>query len=175
MQRRSLKFKFQWASCRPTGAYAEPLAKLGYIHAPHLDQVGCPFFHRPLESPHTHHVHVVPFGGAGKRRQLAFRDFLREHNDVAQEYATLKKQLAAEVEAADASARGAYANAKTQFIGRVVQIALAAGYSHRERRIGVHPLATRPLVDRFALQQVGAAVNRYWTPIPRVAKTSPTL
>lgn len=117
---------------QPIGAYAEPLAKLGYIHVPHLDDVVCPFFHRPLEWPHTHHIHVVQFGGAEERRTLAFRDFLREHNDVAQEYATLKKELAAEVDAADASAREEYANAKTQFIERVVQIALAAGYPHRQ-------------------------------------------
>ena len=73
---------------------------------------------------------MVQFGGAEERRTLAFRDFSREHNDVAQEYLTLKRQLATEVDAGDASAREAYANAKTQFIERVVRIALAAGYPH---------------------------------------------
>ena len=78
---------------------------------------------------HTSHP-LVQFGGAEERRTLAFRDFLREHRDVAREYVILKKQLAAGVDAADASTREAYANAKTQFIERVVRIALAAGYPH---------------------------------------------
>ena len=115
---------------RPAWVYAEPLVQLGYVHIPHADDAVCPFFHRPLEWPHTHHIHVVQFGGVEERRTLAFRDFLREHRDVAREYVLLKKQLAAGVDAADASARQAYANAKTQFIERVVRIALAAGYPH---------------------------------------------
>ena len=115
---------------RPARVYAEPFVQLGYVHIPHPDDAVCPFFHRPLEWPHTHHIHVVQFGGVEERRTLAFRDFLREHRDVAREYVVLKKQLAAGVDAADASAREAYANAKTQFIERVVRIALAAGYPH---------------------------------------------
>jgi len=47
------------------------------------------------------------------------------------EYATLKKQLAATINTGDAAAREAYANSKTQFIQRVVQIAISAGYPHR--------------------------------------------
>ena len=111
--------------------YAEPLAALGYVHVAHVDDAVCPFFHRPREWPHTHHIHVVQSGGQEERRTLAFRDFLREHSDVAREYATLKKQLASLVDAADSSTREAYANAKSEFIDRVVQIALAAGYPRR--------------------------------------------
>ena len=91
---------------------------------PHSDDAFCPFFHRPGEWPHTHHVHVVQCGGEEERRTLAFRDFLREHSEVAQEYATLKKQLATVTDATDASAREAYANGKSEFIQRVLQIAL---------------------------------------------------
>jgi GrpB-like predicted nucleotidyltransferase (UPF0157 family) len=90
-----------------------------------------PLFHRPREWPHTHHVHVVKFGGNEERRTLAFRDFLREHSDVAREYVTLKKRLATLVNVADSSSRETYANAKSGFIDRVVQIALAAGYPRR--------------------------------------------
>ena len=112
---------------QPLRVYAEPLATLGYVHVPHADDAVCPFFHRPSEWPHTHHVHVVQSGGHEERRTLAFRDFLREHGDVAREYVTLKKHLATLVNAEDASSREAYANAKSEFIDRVVQIALAAG------------------------------------------------
>jgi GrpB-like predicted nucleotidyltransferase (UPF0157 family) len=113
---------------QPIGAYAEPLATLGYVHVPHVDDAVCPFFHRPRAWPHTHHVHVVRSGGHEERRTLAFRDFLREHSDVAREYATLKKLLATQVNAADFASRETYANSKSEFIDHVVQIALAAGY-----------------------------------------------
>jgi GrpB-like predicted nucleotidyltransferase (UPF0157 family) len=113
---------------QPIRAYAEPLATMGYVHVPHVDDVVCPFFHRPGEWPHTHHVHVVQSGGCEERRTLAFRDYLREHPEVAREYVTLKKHLAALANAADASSREVYANAKSEFIERVVRMALAAGY-----------------------------------------------
>ena len=70
---------------QPLRVYAEPLATLGYVHVPHADDAVCPFFHRPSEWPHTHHVHVVQSGGHEERRTLAFRDFLREHGDVARD------------------------------------------------------------------------------------------
>ena len=113
---------------QPIRAYAEPLATLGYVHVPHVDDAVCPFFHRPRKWPHTHHVHVVQWGGLEERRTLAFRDFLREHGHVAGEYATLKRHLATQVNTGELSSREEYANAKSEFIDRVVQIALEAGY-----------------------------------------------
>ena len=113
---------------QPIRAYADPLATVGYVHVPHADDRFCPFFHRPREWPHTHHLHVVEFGGKEERRTLAFRDFLREHTDVAQKYTMLKMQLAAVTDATNPSAREAYASAKSEFVNRVVQIALQAGY-----------------------------------------------
>jgi GrpB-like predicted nucleotidyltransferase (UPF0157 family) len=70
----------------------------------------------------------VQSGGQEERRTLAFRDFLREHIDIATEYVALKRRLAALTDAADASSREAYAGAKMKFIEHVVQTALAAGY-----------------------------------------------
>jgi GrpB-like predicted nucleotidyltransferase (UPF0157 family) len=113
---------------QPIRRYGEPLAALGYIHVPHVDDVVCPFFHRPREWPHQYHVHVVESGGQEERRTLAFRDFLREHDDVTREYVALKKRLAPLTDATDPSSREAYARAKSEFIERVVQTALSAGY-----------------------------------------------
>lgn len=113
---------------QPIRCYAEPLATLGYVHVPHIDDAFCPFFHRPREWPHTHHVHVVESGGQEERRTLAFRDFLREHHDLATEYVALKRRLAGLTDATDAPSREAYASAKSEFIERVVQTALASGY-----------------------------------------------
>jgi GrpB-like predicted nucleotidyltransferase (UPF0157 family) len=113
---------------QPIRCYAEPLATLGYVHVPHVDDAFCPHFHRPRAWPHTHHVHVVEAGEQEERRTLAFRDFLREHSEIATQYVALKKRLAAVTDATDAPSREAYASAKREFIERVVQTALAAGY-----------------------------------------------
>jgi len=113
---------------QPIERYADPLAALGYVHLPHEDDAVCPFFHRPAAWPHTHHVHVVPCGSVEERRTLAFRDYLREHSNVARDYADLKRCVAPRYDASDPSAREAYAEAKTAFVERIVAAALADGY-----------------------------------------------
>ena len=112
----------------PIEAYAPWFAQLGYIHVPHPDDAFCPFFHRPAAWPHTHHVHVVQAGGDEELRTLAFRDYLREHGDVAREYADLKRRLAPQYSATEFSSRQAYAEAKTAFITRAIEQALSEGY-----------------------------------------------
>ncbi|KLU62370.1 dephospho-CoA kinase/protein folding accessory domain-containing protein [Peptococcaceae bacterium CEB3] len=42
----------------------------------------------------THHVHIFQEGSEDIKRHLAFRDFLRSHEDAAREYGTLKTLLA---------------------------------------------------------------------------------
>ena len=112
----------------PISAYRERLETIGYVHVPHPDDSFCPFFHRPGQWPHTHHVHVVERGGREERRTLAFRDYLRDHRDVAREYEDLKRIIAAQVVAADPESQERYAAAKTDFIERIVAIAFETGY-----------------------------------------------
>jgi GrpB-like predicted nucleotidyltransferase (UPF0157 family) len=112
---------------RPLAEYEERLGTLGYIHVAHPDDSFCPFFHRPRRWPHTHHVHLVEAGGAEERRTLAFRDYLRDHPDVAREYEDLKRNLAEKL-ATDSESRESYAQAKTDFIERVIALALSQGY-----------------------------------------------
>jgi GrpB-like predicted nucleotidyltransferase (UPF0157 family) len=107
--------------------FAAPLHAIGYTHVPHADDTFCPFFHRPVKWPHTHHVHVVAAGGEEEQRTLAFRDYLREHADAALEYAQLKLQLAARLVGADAESRESYARAKSDFVERVIAAALRRG------------------------------------------------
>src|SRR5262252_5761983 len=126
------------ANLHPLDAFGKPLEALGYVHVRHADDAFCPFFHRPSTWPHTHHVHLVQAGGSEERRTLAFRDYLREHDDVAREYERLKYRLMMELQPADAAGREAYANAKTDFIERVIALALKAcghessGISHHD-------------------------------------------
>ena len=115
-------------SLQPIEVYRDPLSQLGYVHVAHADDSFCPFFHRPADWPHTHHVHVVAAGGAEEQRTLAFRDYLCEHEDAAREYEHIKRNLAARLARNDAASREAYANAKTDFIERTVALALSAGY-----------------------------------------------
>ena len=112
------------AHLHPIDAYARLLADLGYVHVPHADDARCPFFHRPLTWPHTHHIHVVEAGSEEERRTLAFRDYLRTHPPVAHEYETMKRRLVAVHNGSDADSREAYANAKTAFIDRILTLAL---------------------------------------------------
>jgi len=116
------------ASLHPLKEYDDRLQTLAYVHVPHADDSSCPFFHRPQQWPHSHHVHLVESGGAEERRTLAFRDYLREHSSAAREYESLKRDLVRTMGSASDESREAYARAKTDFIERIVSIALGGGY-----------------------------------------------
>jgi GrpB-like predicted nucleotidyltransferase (UPF0157 family) len=109
--------------------FTAALEGIGYVHVPHPDDSFCPFFHRPIHWPHSHHVHVVERGGQEERRTLAFRDYLRDHSDVARQYEDLKRTNAAQAVVTDPEWHERYARAKTDFIDRLVALALAEGYS----------------------------------------------
>ena len=112
----------------PLSAYGRHLEAIGYTHVPHPDDSFCPFFHRPIHWPHSHHVHVVRKGGSEERRTLAFRDYLRDHSDVARGYEDLKRSVAATMMATDPESQERYARAKTDFVERFVVLAIANGY-----------------------------------------------
>jgi GrpB-like predicted nucleotidyltransferase (UPF0157 family) len=111
------------ASLRPLDSFGAPLAAIGYVHVPGADDTWCPFFHRPPDWPHSHHVHVVEAGGDEERRTLLFRDYLREHPDEARRYENLKRHLAATHGGADTDSREVYALAKTAFVERIIALA----------------------------------------------------
>jgi GrpB-like predicted nucleotidyltransferase (UPF0157 family) len=116
------------AILQPLSAYGAKLEAVGYIHVPHPDDSFCPFFYRPTRWPHTHHVHDVKQGGREERRTLAFRDYLRDHSDVARAYEALKRAVAAQIVGADPESQERYAAAKTDFIENVVALAIKRGY-----------------------------------------------
>jgi GrpB-like predicted nucleotidyltransferase (UPF0157 family) len=116
------------ATLQPLRTYASKLEAAGYVHVPHPDDAVCPFFHRPPRWPHTHHVHVVERGGQEERRTLAFRDYLRDHAQTAREYERLKQVIAAQVVGRDSDSREEYARRKTDFIEKIVALALRNGY-----------------------------------------------
>jgi GrpB-like predicted nucleotidyltransferase (UPF0157 family) len=93
-------------------AYRPPLEALGYT----FTTVPLPYFHRPSQWPHTHHLHVRRAGSPEESGPLAFRDWLRRHPGDRAAYETLKRGLARDADADSVSGRARYSDAKTAFI-----------------------------------------------------------
>jgi len=76
-----------------------PLQQLGYVYLPEYES-WLPeelFFRQGPPGPWTHHVHLMEPTAVRWGEQLLFRDYLRAHPEVAQEYGQLKRALAAVV------------------------------------------------------------------------------
>lgn len=107
----------------------EPLQKLGYQYFPEHEDVMPErrYFALPAGAEHRgrrrFHLHIVETKSAFWRRHLAFRNYLRAHPETAEEYAALKRRLAAEY----GSDRVGYTEAKSEFITRIESLALAEG------------------------------------------------
>ena len=80
----------------PMAPYREPLEALGYVFTFDPETPGLHFFGYPAERPRRFHVHVAELDGRHMVADLAVRDFLRTHPDVAEEYARLKRALTAQ-------------------------------------------------------------------------------
>ena len=97
------------------------LERLQYCYAPYKADV-MHWFCKPSPALRTHHLHLVPIDSQLWIEQLAFRDYLRGHSDVAREYAGLKRRLAQE----HRFDRNAYTASKTPFVQRTIAAALRA-------------------------------------------------
>jgi GrpB-like predicted nucleotidyltransferase (UPF0157 family) len=106
-------------SLKDSRAALPVLDRYQYCYAPYRTEV-MHWLCKPSPARRTHHLHLVPLGSPLWIEQLAFRDFLRTHPDVALEYATLKRRLA-ELHRVD---REAYTSAKAPFVQRVLDEAL---------------------------------------------------
>lgn len=102
----------------------EPLQKIGYEYQSG-HEVRFPkrrFFRKgnPPKEQH-YHLHMVELASDFWKKHLLFRDFLRTHSEVAQEYCELKKKLATTY----GTDHEGYTAAKTPFIESVVAKAKA--------------------------------------------------
>jgi GrpB-like predicted nucleotidyltransferase (UPF0157 family) len=69
---------------------------LGYTHLPQYE-VWLPqelLFRKGPPGPWTHHAHVMEASNPRREEYILFRDYLRQHPLVAEDYANLKKALA---------------------------------------------------------------------------------
>ena len=106
-------------SLKDAPACVAPLASIGYEYVPEYEDE-LPerrYFRKGPPEGRTHHLHMVEASSRFWRRQLVFRDYLREHPVTAAEYEALKRQLALE----HGSDRVAYTEGKTSFITAVVE------------------------------------------------------
>jgi GrpB-like predicted nucleotidyltransferase (UPF0157 family) len=69
------------------------------------------------------HLHLMKYPSTFFSRHILFRDYLRIHPEIADEYCELKKRLAAEY----GSDREGYTNAKTEFVESVLMKANQLG------------------------------------------------
>lgn len=98
------------------------LQKLGYEYWAENPDPTRMFFAKgmpPYGEGRTHHVHVVAYDSDHWRNKIIFRDYLRLHADVAQEYVQLKKLLSS----AHKHDREKYTDMKTKFINKILQLA----------------------------------------------------
>lgn len=95
----------------------EPITSLGFEYISKFEDE-MPYrrlFTRDLESGRIPvNIHTVAVGSEFWKRHLLFRDYLRSHLDVAEDYARLKRELAPQFEETND-----YAEAKTEFIRSV--------------------------------------------------------
>lgn len=93
------------------------LEGLGYKSRGELGIPGRQYFTKG--DPRTHHLHMVKLGGDLWRSHLLFRDYLRQHSEVAKEYENLKTELARK----HPENREAYTAGKAAFIEGVLKAA----------------------------------------------------
>ncbi|HGP3675159.1 MULTISPECIES: GrpB family protein [Bacillus cereus group] len=101
------------------------LEAIGYYHQAKWSYKGREAFGRkdafvPWSEESTvwmeHHLYVCDKNSEELRKHIAFRDYLREHEDVAGEYGRLKEELARE-----SKSRTSYSEGKTKFITNILE------------------------------------------------------
>ena len=97
--------------------YVAPLIASGYVHRGEQGIPGREFFRRG--EPRAYHLHLTSVGSAFWREHLAFRDYLRAHPAARDEYAELKRALAARFP----NDREAYIAGKAPFVRQVIELA----------------------------------------------------
>ncbi len=108
----------------------EPLERLDYGYLGELGIPGRHDFRKPNTDSwieRTHQIHMVERGNAEWQRMLIFRDYLRDHLLVAQQYSRLKCSLADEF-GSHPDAHRLYPEGKTTFVQFVLQQAACEGY-----------------------------------------------
>ena len=105
-----------------------PLRSIGFEYIPYPDFPERIFFRDGPMGEGPHHLHATEFLSDFWDEKLLFRDFLRAHPDVAQQYYLLKNRLAKKY-GVDRERYEPYTEAKSSFIESVLGRARAEKWS----------------------------------------------
>ena len=96
------------------------LESIGYVYRP-IDSVPERMYFRKENRPdyRTHHLHLTAQGSGFWKNHLAFRNYLRTHDQIAAEYVKLKRKIAGDY----ARTQEVNYNAKTEFVMKVLALA----------------------------------------------------
>ncbi|QHE52681.1 GrpB family protein [Pontibacillus sp. HMF3514] len=100
--------------------YNEDMKDIGYEPMGEFGIKNRRYFRKGGED-RSHHIHVFQEGSPDVERHLAFRDYLRTHEDVAQQYGELKQKLAKQYP----HDMEAYIDGKEQLVKDIEQEALS--------------------------------------------------
>ena len=95
----------------------EPLGNIEYEHVFHEEFPNRRFFRKGLWRAGTHHLHIYKYESEEWNSNILFRDYLRKHPDVRNQYNQLKIELAQKYRCD----RVGYTAAKAPFIRNVIQ------------------------------------------------------
>lgn len=98
-------------------SYNSRMAEIGFTAKGEFGIAGRRYFQK---GDRSHHLHAFGKGDPGLHRHLAFRDYLRAHPTVCEEYAELKKRIASQCDH-DAQV---YCDGKDDFVSTHEQKAL---------------------------------------------------
>ncbi len=94
---------------------------LGYLYRGDNGIPGRYYFDRVVGGRTVAHVHMFPVRHPDVQRHLIFRDYLRSHPDVLQDYERLKRALASKYR----DNRRAYTDEKAEFINLIIETAMS--------------------------------------------------
>ena len=104
------------------------LEAIGYSYdsiCPHVMH----FFDKRVPGKQPYNLQLIPYRSNCWNMRIAFRDYLRLHPEIAQEYAALKRELARRFRLEHA----AYGEGKSPFIRRIARRALRPSHGDRDR------------------------------------------
>ncbi|MCM3444244.1 GrpB family protein [Metabacillus halosaccharovorans] len=97
--------------------FVSPLNAIEYEYVPKPEFKDRRFFRKGLSGQGTCHLHICQFNSSEWIEKLLFRDHLRLHPKVAEEYAFLKKELASKYQ----FDRPTYTKNKEPFIKKIIE------------------------------------------------------
>ena len=97
----------------------EDLNLIGYEDRGNGDAPGRRYFVKGAEEKRTHHLNFCELNGIFWTTHVFFRDYLEKHPDAAEQYAILKRALAAKFP----NDRLAYATGKEEFVRSILKLA----------------------------------------------------